>query len=283
MDVPGRILQLLCRLLAVISGQVLHVLVHRLRDDVEIQPLGRLRLDEIIVGERLRRRVGQPFLDRQAIALGLGNLLAFLVQEELVDKLRRRFGSQDAADFRIDRRIGLVVLAEHLEIDAQRSPAHAEIRLPLQLHPATGHRQRRLGAVLVIKGDRAGLRVDRLHRHVEHAAGLRRDRQEGRIGRLALCPQRRQHDIHDGVILFRRLQQHRVIGAGPVELGCGLELVGEAETVQETPQAAIHVGAIAVGRAEGIGHLGQRLLQVLGQHVLLRQVVGHLAHAVHVV
>jgi hypothetical protein len=78
------------------------------------------------------------------------------------------------ADLVIDRRIGPVVLAEHFEVDAKGRPAHAEVRLPLQLHVAAGDRQRHVLAVLVLKGDRAVLAVDGFHRHVEHAAGSAR-------------------------------------------------------------------------------------------------------------
>ena len=38
-------------------------------------------------------------------------------------------------------------------------------------------------------------------RHLEHAAGLGRDRQEGAIGLLALLAQARQHDLHDLVVV----------------------------------------------------------------------------------
>ena len=92
-----------------------------------------------------------------------------------------------------------MVLAEHFEVDAERGPSHAEVRLPLQLHVAAGDGQRRFAAVLVVERDGAGLGVDVLHGHVEHAAGLGRDRQERAIGCLTLGAERRQHDVHDGV------------------------------------------------------------------------------------
>jgi hypothetical protein len=70
-----------------------------------------------------------------------------------------------------------------------RGPAHAEIRLPLQLHMPAGDRHGGVATILVGEGDRAISGVDFLHRHVEHAAGNRRDRQERRIGRLPLLTQ----------------------------------------------------------------------------------------------
>ena len=70
-----------------------------------------------------------------------------------------------------------MVLAEHLEIDAKSCPAHAEVRLPLQLHVTARDGKRRVLAILVLERDGAILRIDMLHRNVEHAALV------GEIGR----------------------------------------------------------------------------------------------------
>ena len=178
MDVPDRVVEPLLPVLPRIGGEEGVILVDRLRDDVEIELLGLPRLLEHVEREALGRRIGQPLVDGEAVALRLRDLLAVLVEEQLVDEMLRRAAAEDLADAVVDRRVGLVVLAEHLEIDAERRPAHAEIRLPLQLHVAAGDRQRASRCRLVVEGDRAGLGVDLLHRHVEHAAALRRDRQE---------------------------------------------------------------------------------------------------------
>src|SRR3546814_1340064 len=42
--------------------------------------------------------VGQPFVDRQAVATRFRYLLAALVQEQLVGQVQRRLASEDAAD-----------------------------------------------------------------------------------------------------------------------------------------------------------------------------------------
>jgi hypothetical protein len=67
-------------------------------DDVEIEPLCRLRLAIHEQGERLRGGVAQPFFDRQSVALGLGNLLALFVEEQLVIEAFRRRAPERAAN-----------------------------------------------------------------------------------------------------------------------------------------------------------------------------------------
>ena len=85
-------------------------------------------------------RVAQPFLHRQAVSLGLGNLLAILVEKQLIGEAGGRGVTEDAADLprqpdRIDQ-----ILARHLVIHAKRRPAHGPIHLPLELAapPVTG-------------------------------------------------------------------------------------------------------------------------------------------------
>ena len=176
-----------------------------------------------------------------------------------------------------------MVLAVHLEIDVERRPARPEIRLPLQLHVAAGDRQRGLRPVLVVEGDRAVRGVHLLQRHVEHPARLRRDRQEDRIGLLPLLAQARQHHRHDRVIALRRAPQHRVEPPRAVEVGRRDELILEAERVEEPPQHRVVMRAEALKLAERVRHAGQRPLQVLPQHRLVRHVLRHLAHAVEIV
>ena len=191
--------------------------------------------------------------------------------------------TQDLADAVVDRRVGGVLLAVHLEIHVERGPAGAEVRLPLQLHVATGDRQRHFVAVLVVKGDRAVLGVDLLHRHIHHAPRFGVDRQEDRIGLRALFAQRLQHHRHDLVVLLAGAQQHLVELARAVEFARGIELVLEAEGVEEPAQHGVVVMAKALMRAEGVRHGGQRLVHMLCQHLPLRHVARHLAHTVEVV
>ena len=195
----------------------------------------------------------------------------------------RRFRPQDFADPVIDRRIGLVVLAEHFEIDAQRRPAHAEVRLPLQLGAAAAHVERYIGAILVGKRDGALGSIHILHRHIEHAARDRRDRQEGRVCRLTFRTQRRQHDAHDGVELFQRADQHVIELARRVIAGGAGEFIVETERVEEAPQHRVVVVAIALKRAVRVRHHGQRLVQMRQQERAVRHILRNLAHAVHVV
>jgi len=74
--------------------------------------------------------------------------------------------------------------------------------------------------------------------------GLGRDRQEDRIGLLALLAQGRQHHRLYRVVVLQRGQKHLVEAARLVPIGRRLELVLEAEGIEESAQARV------VGRAE---------------------------------
>ena len=158
------------------------VVVDIARDHVEIQPLRRLRLAVHEQRQRFRRRIAQPFVDGQPIALRLRNLLALVVEEQFVVEALRRRAAERRADlarqlYGIDQ-----ILAGHFIVDAEREPAHRPVRLPLQLAVPAGHRKRDplLGLGIVI-GDGAGLHIVLDDRHVQHHAGARTDRQERRI------------------------------------------------------------------------------------------------------
>src|SRR5215471_15188962 len=99
MDVPDRIRQLLPLVLPLKAIKKLVVLVDVAGDDIEIKPLGCLRLAIHKYREAFRTRVAQPFLDGETIALRFGNLLACLVEEQLVIKSLRRSATKGAADF----------------------------------------------------------------------------------------------------------------------------------------------------------------------------------------
>ena len=84
MDVVHGVAELLLDRLAGISlGEAL-IFVDRLGDDPEAQLLGFPRFAVDVEGEALSGRVGQPLVDGDAVAAGLGNLLAILVEEQLV-------------------------------------------------------------------------------------------------------------------------------------------------------------------------------------------------------
>ena len=139
-DVPDRIAELLLGALPLIGVEKLQILVDVARDDVEVEPLRRLRLAIHEQRQALRAGVAQPFVDGQPVALRLGNLLAVLVEKQLVVEAFRRRAAERAADFarqlhRIDQ-----ILAGHFVVDAERDPAHRPIRLPLQLAAAAGDR-----------------------------------------------------------------------------------------------------------------------------------------------
>ena len=166
------------------------VVVDVARDHVEIQPLRRLRLAVHEQRQRFRRGIAQPFVDGEAVALRLGNLLALVVEEQFVVETFRRHAAERRAD--LARQLDGIdqVLAGHFIVDAEREPAHRPVRLPLQLAMAAGDRKRdALPGFGIVIGDRAGLHVMRDDRHLQHHAGARADRQERRIGRRALLAQ----------------------------------------------------------------------------------------------
>ena len=127
------------------------------------------------------------------------------------------------------------------------------------------------------------MRVPALHRHLHDDAGLRVDRQDRRVGRAAFRAERRQDHLGDFFITFQHADQRRVEPAGGVVVGGGGELVLEAEGIQEGAQPGVVVCAEGIVGAERVGDAGQRLAEVLLQHVPVRHVVRHLAQPVHVV
>src|ERR1700742_3259645 len=99
MNMPDRILQALPRVLPLVAVEELLIVVDVTRNDIEVQPLRRLRLAIHEQRQALRRRVAQPLVDGEAVALRLGNLLSLLVEEELVVEAFRRRAAERAADF----------------------------------------------------------------------------------------------------------------------------------------------------------------------------------------
>src|SRR5262249_47421051 len=97
LDVPDRTLAPPRRVLLPELLEEAQIIVARPRDDVEVELLGRARLLVHEERQALRRAVGEPLLDRQAVALGLRDLLALLVEEQLVVEALRRPRPENAA------------------------------------------------------------------------------------------------------------------------------------------------------------------------------------------
>ena len=248
-----------------------------------MHPLGGFWLLIHEVRQAFGGRIGQPFVDRQAVAFRLRNLLALIVEEQLIGHMVGFAPAQDLADAVIDRRVGRVVFAIHFKVDIQRRPAGAEIGLPLQLHMAARDRKRPFAARLIIEGDGVVLGVDVLHWHIEDPARFGVDRQEAGIGLLTFIAQGRQHDFHNGVIAFGGQPQGVIEAAGFVEFGGGDEFIFKAEGVQKPPQHGVVVVAKAFKLLVRVGDRGERFLHVLAQHLLLGHVFGHFAHAIDIV
>jgi hypothetical protein len=66
------------------------IFVDRAGDDAERELLGALGLAIEVEGQALLRAVAQPLVERDAVALGLADLLAILVEEQLVIEPLRR-------------------------------------------------------------------------------------------------------------------------------------------------------------------------------------------------
>src|SRR5450631_1738305 len=98
MDVPDRVGQSLFAILPLVAFEELLVFIDGARDDVEIEPLGRLRLAIHETRQAFRAGIAQPFIDGEPIALRLGNLLPVLVEEKLVVEAFRRRAAERAAD-----------------------------------------------------------------------------------------------------------------------------------------------------------------------------------------
>src|SRR3546814_11821090 len=94
-----------------------------------MQLLRRLWLAKREESQAFLAAIAQPFLDRQAIALRLRNLLALLVEEHLIDQSLGLAPAERLGDLaRLDAAVGQV-LAIHLVIDAQCDPRSEERRL----------------------------------------------------------------------------------------------------------------------------------------------------------
>src|SRR5665213_2347004 len=84
MDMPDRIGEPVFLILPRISLQEGEIIVDRARNDVEVEPLCRRWLLIHEKRQAFRTRIGEPVIDRQAIAPGLRNLLSLLVEEYFV-------------------------------------------------------------------------------------------------------------------------------------------------------------------------------------------------------
>jgi hypothetical protein len=69
MDMPHRVGKLLLDVLTLVGFQELLIFVDVARDNIKVETLRRLGLAIHEHRERLRRRVTQPFFDRQPVAL----------------------------------------------------------------------------------------------------------------------------------------------------------------------------------------------------------------------
>ncbi len=261
------------------------VVVDGARNDVEIEALGRPRLAEHIGGKARRGGIAQPFVNGQAIALGLRYLLAVLIEEKLVVETFRRVAAQHLDDAAGEFDGVDQVLAGHLVVDAERKPAQRPVGLPLALDAAAGDR---CLVALAVRGvdidDGAAGNVALDDGDLQHIAVDLRDRQEWRIGLTPLLAQAGQHDLHDLVVAGEHAQQRLVETAGSVVIGRGGELVGKAEAVEEGPQPRVVGGAEArILVAEGVRHAGERLAEEARHHLLVGDVGRYLAEAVHVV
>src|SRR4051812_9612781 len=88
---------LLDRLFRIFSTE-LPIFVDRARNDADVQALGAPGLAVDVESEARLRTVAQPFLEAEAVALRLGDLLALLVEEHLVIETLGRAPAEDSRD-----------------------------------------------------------------------------------------------------------------------------------------------------------------------------------------
>src|SRR6266446_6379928 len=97
-DMPHRIGEPLLGLLALVAFQELLILIDVARNDIEMEALRGLRLPVHEQRQAFRARIAQPFLDGEAIAPRLRNLLALVIEEQFVIEARRRPATERAAN-----------------------------------------------------------------------------------------------------------------------------------------------------------------------------------------
>ena len=76
----------------------LEIFVHGLWHDAQMQLLGAFGLAKGVKGNAVFGAIFQPILKREAIALGLGNLLAFFIEEHFVNQAFGRTPAKHARD-----------------------------------------------------------------------------------------------------------------------------------------------------------------------------------------
>ena len=97
MEMPDGIHQARLRVLRRVLLEERQIIVDLARDDVEIEPLRLARLVVHEQAEAVGRAIGEPLVDGQAVALRLGDLLALVVEEELVVEAFRRQAAERLA------------------------------------------------------------------------------------------------------------------------------------------------------------------------------------------
>ena len=172
-DVPDRVGQPRRGVLPGEGAQLLVILVDRLRDHVEIEPLRRLRLLVHEVRQALRPGIGQPLVDRQPVALRLRDLLAVLVEEQLVDEMLRRAARRGS---RRSRRRSACWSNGPCRTSRSRRRAPPSARRSRASTAASRCRRSPAACVSLPSSSSKVIvpsaRVHLLHRHVEHAARL---------------------------------------------------------------------------------------------------------------
>ena len=210
--------------------------------------------------------------------------MALFVEEQFVIETFGRSAAERAHD-----RAGQFdqfdqILAGHLVVDLERIPAHRPIRLPLQLAGAAGYRGlENLLRVRIAPTERAGAGINPFDLHLHHDAGPWMNRQKRRIRSGTLVAKARQHDRHDFVVTGQDAEERGVEAARPIVIRRGGEFVVEAELIEKSAQPRVVVRAKAWVRAERVWNRGQRLAKMGGDKLPVRNIVGHLAKAVHVV
>ncbi len=286
MDVPDRIGELLPGILPRKAVEELLVVVDVARDDVEVQPLRRLRLAVHEQRQRFRRGIAQPFVDGQAVALRLRNLLALVVEEQFVVEAFRRRAAERRADLagqldRVDQ-----ILAGHFIIDAEREPAHCPVRLPLQLAMAAGDGNGDAFLRLrIVIGDRAGL-ARRARRSAPAAPRRCADRSAGTANRSPRAP---RAGVGSMIAITASKRSSMRSSAASNCPNCNNRSNSRTRSRNRRCRERHAAAHCCAHRTTDIRsktdpeYARQRLAEMRRQHLLVRHVVRHLAQPVHVI
>ena len=118
---------------------------------------------------------------------------------------------------------------------------------------------------------------------LQHLTTFRTDREERAVGFAAFRAQRRQHDIHDGIIIGQNGAQPVIKASGPVTVSRTDKFIFKTEGIQKRLKARIIMRPEGIMRSERILHRCQRHAEIRHQRITIRNIVRDLAQPVQII